>query len=502
MVFSSSVFLFAFLPAILAVYYVSPRKIRNIIIVIFSLFFYAWGEPVYVFLMMASIVINWIAGRAIGGATSRRRLYLILAIIINIGIIGFFKYEGFVADNINALFRMTLIPNLKLPLPIGISFFSLHAISYLVDTYRSKTPPQKKLLNLGMYIAIFPALIAGPIIRYEHIHEQIDNRRENLTDFASGLRLFAIGLAKKVLLANNVAIIANAMLHSNPTSIGLVGTWGGIIAYSFQIFFDFSGYSDMALGLGKMFGFKLLRNFNYPYISKSITEFWRRWHISLSTFFRDYVYIPLGGNRTKTLRWVINLAIVWGLTGLWHGAAWNYILWGLYYGLILILEKLVYGKLLAKLPRFIQHLYVIFIFIFGWVFFWITDAGQIFAYFGSMIGLHGLTGSMTFWELQVWNYWPLFIICAVASTPIIPWLRKHIENYLSGRKNKFDSAPVKGNEQPPFVGLDREAVTLTSHKGIVFTINTVVDICLLGLLILSVFSIVSGSYSPFIYFQF
>lgn len=502
MVFSSSVFLFAFFPLVVVAYYVSPRKIRNVVLLVFSLFFYAWGEPVYVFLMIFSILVNWSMGLAIGKTITRKKLYLIFALVVNLGILGFFKYEGFIADNINALAGTILIQNLELPLPIGISFFTLQAVSYIVDVYRGKVTPQKKLLNLGMYIAMFPQLIAGPIVRYETIEDQVNNRKETLDGFMSGLRLFIIGLAKKVLLANTVAILADQMLASNPGDIGFIGAWGGIIAYSFQIFFDFSGYSDMAIGLGKMFGFTYLRNFNYPYISKSITEFWRRWHISLSSFFRDYIYIPLGGNRVSRGRWVFNIALVWGLTGLWHGASWNYVFWGFYYGTLLILEKMVYGKTLARLPHVVQHLYTIIIFVIGWVFFWITDPTQLVEYFASMFGANGFTGTKTFWELHVWEYLPVFAICAVASTPVIPWIRKKIEGYLQGTIVEEDAAPMKGNEHPPAVALAESARDVSSQKGLVMTISIVVDIALFALLVLSIFSVVSGSYNPFIYFQF
>ena len=506
MVFSSSVFLFGFFPIVLAVYYlvrIARKEFRNATLLILSLVFYAWGEPVYVALMVVSILTTWGMGRVIDAAGNRKKAYLILALAIHLAILGFFKYEGFVADNINLLFGYTIVPDLELPLPIGISFFTLQAITYLVDIYREKANPQGSLLNLGLYIAMFPPLIAGPIVRYETVEDQIKNREENLEDFASGLRLFAIGLAKKVLLADNVALLAKHMLETQPSDIGLIGAWGGIIAYSFQIFFDFAGYSDMAIGLGKMFGFKYLRNFNYPYIAKSITEFWQRWHISLSTFFRDYVYIPLGGNRLSKRRWVLNIVLVWGLTGLWHGAAWNFILWGLYYGVFLIIEKLFLGRVLEKLPRAVQHCYAILIFVCGWVFFWISDPAQIAGYFASMLGLHGLTGTMTFWELTVWEYWPIFVVCTLASTPVIPWLRGRIESYVAGQTGVVPAAaPVKGNEQPPTVSLSLLALKSSSHRGLVIIVGVVVDVALFALLVMSAFAIVSGSYSPFIYFQF
>lgn len=297
MVFSSTSFLLAFLPITLALYFAMPtRPLKNVLLLAVSLLFYAWGEPVYVLLMVASILANWLFAILIDQPIThaRKRFLLVVNLVVNLSILGFFKYESFLATNINNLLGFQVIPDLQLPLPIGISFFTLQAVSYVIDVYREEVPAQKNPLYLGMYISMFPQLIAGPIVRYQTIQDQVLNRQENLKDFSAGLRLFIVGLAKKVLLANTVAILATKMLEMGGENIGAVGAWAGLAAYTFQIFFDFSGYSDMAIGLGKMFGFKYLRNFNYPYISKSATEFWRRWHISLSTFFRDYVYIPLG----------------------------------------------------------------------------------------------------------------------------------------------------------------------------------------------------------------
>ena len=301
MVFSSATFLFVFMPIFFALYFIVPGRIaKNTLLLLASLVFYAWGEPVYVVLMLVSIVMNWVFGLAAGamrnsGSKRSKQLVLLCAVCFNVAVIGFFKYEGFVADNINALVGSNVVPNLELPLPIGISFYTLQALSYVVDVHRGDVNPQRNVLYLGMYVACFPQLIAGPIVRYSTIQEQVVGRRETLERFASGMRLFIIGLSKKTLLANTVAILAQQMLSMGGPQIGMLGAWAGLIAYTFQIYFDFSGYSDMAIGLGRMMGFEYLRNFNYPYISKSITEFWRRWHISLSTFFRDYVYIPLGG---------------------------------------------------------------------------------------------------------------------------------------------------------------------------------------------------------------
>ena len=325
MIFSSSTFLLVFLPLTVICYFlVLGRACKNILLLLASLVFYAWGEPVYLFLMIVSIIVNWGFGVAIGSTHGpARKALLALDVTANLGILGFFKYEGFLAANVNALLGHALIPDLQLPLPIGISFYTLQALSYVVDVYRDEVPPQRNPLYLGMYIAMFPQLVAGPIVRYSTIQDQILHRHESLRDFAAGARLFCVGLAKKVLLANTVAILATNMLAEGGPAIGAIGAWAGLAAYTFQIFFDFSGYSDMAIGLGKMFGFKYLRNFNYPYISRSVTEFWRRWHISLSSFFRDYVYIPLGGNRVTPPRWVCKVAGVLLHTGFWQRDAWN-----------------------------------------------------------------------------------------------------------------------------------------------------------------------------------
>ena len=397
MVFSSATFLLFFLPISVALYYLMPgRAAKNGWLFAASLVFYAWGEPVYIWLMLVSVLGNWLFGIAIGsGPKARRRALLVADLALNLALLGFFKYEGFLAGNVNSLLGAQVVPDLELSLPIGISFYTLQAVSYIVDVYRGEVAPQRNVVYLGMYIACFPQLVAGPIVRYSTIQDQVENRRENLADFCAGLRLFSVGLAKKVLLANVVAVLADKMLAMGGPAVGAVGAWAGLLAYTFQIYFDFSGYSDMAIGLGKMFGFKYLRNFNYPYLSKSAAEFWRRWHISLSSFFRDYVYIPLGGSRVRTPRWVFNIAVVWAITGLWHGAAWNFVLWGVYYGVLLVCEKLVWGRALAKLPGLVQHAYGILVFMLGWLVFWIGDMGamRLYAVGAHLLGVRaGLRG--------------------------------------------------------------------------------------------------------------
>ena len=508
------------MPVFFILYFLCPgRKVKNTWLLIASLFFYAWGEPVYIALMVSSIFANWAFGIAIGKAAGdspegsgvgaphngREKALLSAACVFNILVIGFFKYEGFVAANVNALVGAPVVPDLELPLPIGISFYTLQALSYVIDVYRREVEPQRNVLFLGMYIACFPQLIAGPIVRYQTIQEQVLGRKETLSDFSSGLRLFIVGLSKKVLLANTCAILADSMLTQGGASIGAVGAWGGLIAYTFQIFFDFSGYSDMAIGLGRMMGFSYLRNFNYPYISKSISEFWRRWHISLSTFFRDYIFIPLGGSRVSTARNIFNISVVWATTGLWHGAAWNYIGWGIYYGALLIAEKYLWGDALKKLPNAVQHIYCIAIFVFGWSFFWITDPSQLIPYWQAMIGQYGLTGTSTFWELMVWSYWPVFVICTVASLPVCPYLKHRFVAWVEGREpGDFMRESIvnpKHHASNELCALDVEPET--PRKARALAVAAVLwDACLLVLLVASCASVVSGSFNPFIYFQF
>ena len=501
------------MPIVLAAYFLVPtRGLKNVWLLVASLFFYAWGEPVYVLLMIASILANWVFGLAVGArrfhegrdATLKRAL-LVLAVVFNVAVIGFFKYEGFVAENINALLGASVVPDLDLPLPIGISFYTLQALSYVIDVYRGEVDPQRNVLYLGMYIACFPQLIAWPIVRYQTIQSQVVGRRETLAGFAGGMRLFVVGLAKKVLLANTVAILATKMLEMGGPAIGAAGAWAGLIAYTFQIFFDFSGYSDMAIGLGRMMGFEYLRNFNYPYISKSITEFWRRWHISLSTFFRDYVYIPLGGSRCSKARHIANIAIVWAVTGLWHGAAWNYVGWGIYYGALLICEKYVWGSALSRAPGVVRHLYTIAVFVFGWSFFWITDPAQLVSYWQALVGQFGLTGTSSFWELTAWEYWPVFLVCAVASTPVCPFVKERflawVEDRSPVRIREEGIASTRRLDTPALCTFDAQPAT--SAKRAAFEVAAVAyDVALLILLFVSCASVVSGSFNPFIYFQF
>ena len=377
MVFSSFTFLFIFLPLVLLTYFLAKkRQLRNIVLLVFSLIFYAWGEPVYVLLMLLSIIVNYFIALKIERRKRGKKKWMIIDVIFNLGVIGFFKYGNFIIQNINGIFHSN-IGEMNLALPIGISFYTFQVLSYVIDVYRKTVPAQKSMVNLGMYVTLFPQLIAGPIVRYETVAEEIENRKENFSEVVEGLKRFFIGLGKKVLIANQMALIADTIYGGDLANTGTVSLWLAAISYTLQIYFDFSGYSDMAIGLGRMFGFHFLENFNYPYIAKSITDFWRRWHISLSTWFRDYVYIPLGGNRVSTLKWLRNILVVWLLTGLWHGASWNFILWGVYYGVILIIEKVFLGRIIEKLPKVLQHIYALFFIIIGWVIFRVEDFSQM-----------------------------------------------------------------------------------------------------------------------------
>ena len=379
MVFSSFSFIFFFLPITLFIYFISNDKYKNIIICISSLIFYAWGEPKYIILMIISIFVNYLIAIIMGGnrkiKRKKRTIMLVIAIIFNILILTFFKYGNFIITNINLLFKSN-ISLLGLKLPIGISFYTFQILSYVIDVYKGNAKVQKNIIKLCTYISLFPQLIAGPIVRYKDIEKQLDSRKINRDKVVSGISRFVIGLSKKILIANNVALISNYIYNVNPTNSTFL-LWLAAISYTLQIYFDFSGYSDMAIGLGKILGFEFLENFNYPYISKSITDFWHRWHISLSTWFRDYVYIPLGGNRVNMVLHIRNIFIVWLLTGIWHGAAWNFIIWGIYYALFLLLEKFIYGKFLDKMPNIIKHIYTLFIVVIGWVIFRVENISQL-----------------------------------------------------------------------------------------------------------------------------
>jgi len=471
MLFSSLPFLFGFLPLFFLVYFtIKKRTVRNIILLVFSLVFYAWGEPIYVFLMMFSIGFDYFFGYQVSKyiAEDNRKTakrFVIASVVMNLSILGFFKYTDFIIGNLRLIPALSGLEPLGLALPIGISFYTFQTMSYTIDIYRGHAKVQKNVTSFGAYVAAFPQLVAGPIIRYHTISEQLSERNESFENFAIGLRRFSAGMAKKVLIANNVAALADGILAMSGKEYGALGAWLAIIAYSLQIYFDFSGYSDMAIGLGRMMGFKYLENFDYPYISKSITEFWRRWHISLGTFFRDYLYIPLGGNRVSVPRWILNLMIVWFLTGLWHGAAWTFILWGLYFGALLLVEKLFLQNNILKIPG-LNRVYTIAAFMFGWVIFRADSVAHIGEILASMFGANGAGSFMMLAENEVVQIPYLIAIVAgiICSMPV----SKYVKAFLS-------DSPVG------------EAIT---------------DIASVAALTYCVFSLVVGSYNPFIYFIF
>lgn len=429
MVFSSLLFLFLYLPVIFIIYYITPYKFRNLFLLLANLVFYGWGEPVFVCLMIFSTLVDYTHGYFINKYRDNKKVakrFVVSSVIINLGLLGFFKYTGFITNTLNVLPFLD-IPSLAIPLPIGISFYTFQTMSYSIDVYRGDAPVQKNIITFGTYVSLFPQLIAGPIVRYKDVAYQLDHRKETFSQINHGVKLFLAGLSKKVLIANQMGLLWDS-LRGTMEQNGIIANWIGIIAYSFQIYFDFSGYSDMACGLGNMFGFEFLKNFNYPYISKSITDFWRRWHISLSTWFREYVYIPLGGNRKGVFRNIINLLIVWGLTGFWHGASFNFILWGLYFGIILIIEKFVLKRFLDNLPSVLQHIYSLVIILFGWLIFYFEDMGEMGRYLVSMFNVsNGLLNHDAL--VMVLSYLPLLIAAGIASTPVASKLYDKLKDW-------------------------------------------------------------------------
>lgn len=421
MVFSSLIFLFRFLPLILLIYYIVPGKFKNMVLLSGSLVFYAWGEPKYVLIMIFSTLVNYVFGILIEDFKKKDKIsatkYMVVAsVIVNLSVLGFFKYADLLINTANKLtgsgFHL-----LEIALPVGVSFYTFQTMSYTIDVYRENVAAQRNIITFGTYVTMFPQLIAGPIVKYKSVADELNNRKENVDTFADGIGRFITGLGKKVLLANNIGNLWDTIKAVNPENMSVLSAWLGIIAFTFQIYFDFSGYSDMAIGLGKMFGFNFEENFNYPYISKSVTEFFRRWHISLGTWFREYVYIPLGGNRCSTYKHIRNILVVWILTGLWHGASYNFMLWGLYYGVILILEKIFLKKYIDRLPAFIQHIYTLLIVITGWVIFSFEDMGQLGRYLKTMFNV---TGGEIYDDQSIYLLYThvvLLIILIVASTP-------------------------------------------------------------------------------------
>ena len=460
MLFSSIPFLFYFLPAVLILYFLVPRKLKNTVLLLFSLVFYGWGEPKYVFLMAATICLFYGCGIAIGKCQSQgwKRFYLITSIVVSLALLGIFKYADFFIGSVNAV-AGTQIPLMKLALPIGISFYTFQCLSYTVDVYRGNAQVQRNLIHFGAYVSLFPQLIAGPIVRYVDVAQQLENRTHSWDDFALGIRRFLVGLAKKILLANQLGALTEIFRASGDKSV--LFYWMYAIAFSLHIYFDFSGYSDMAIGLGRIFGFRFIENFNYPYLSRSIAEFWRRWHMSLGSWFRDYVYIPLGGNRVSKLRWVFNILVVWMLTGLWHGAAWNFVLWGLLYAVFLLLEKWLP---LDNLPVLLRRGYVLLVVVIGFVLFNATSLSQAASDIGGMFGFGGvpLVSAPALYYLR--SYGPLFLLGFVGATPVV----KQVAGKISQTR----------------IGAVLEPVLL------------------IALLLICTGYLVDGSFNPFLYFRF
>lgn len=458
MVFSSLIFLFFFLPAVLFCYYIVPTRFiraRNMVLLLFSLFFYFYGEPKLIIMLVLSILMNYLFGLSM--RSRYRKSLLIFCITANLTLLGVFKYLNFFIRTADGLLGLN-IQLTSIVMPIGISFYTFQALSYVIDVYRSEVPPQHDPFSLALYVSMFPQLIAGPIVRYHDVNEQLAVRSHSVAQFSDGISRFVFGLSKKVLLSNVFAQIADGIFAYQPAELSTAAAWLGAIGYTLQIYFDFSGYSDMAIGLGKMFGFTFLENFNYPYISRSVTEFWRRWHISLSTWFRDYVYIPLGGNRCSPARHICNLLVVWTLTGFWHGANWTFMAWGLYFGILLILEKKFLSRLIERLPMILRHVYALFFIIIGWVFFRSDSMNLAMQYIGRMFSSNvPVNGFVTEYLIR---FWPYLLFGVVLSAPVFP----RLTNTRAWR---------------------------------------VLEIPILGILgLLCVMSLLASSYNPFIYFRF
>ena len=466
MLFSSIPFLYYFLPSVLILYFLVPKKLKNTVLLISSLVFYGWGEPKYVIMMVASIIIGFVSGLLIEATNekSKKKLILTINIIINLGFLGFFKYSNFFIENFNNVTGLSF-KLLNVALPIGISFYTFQILSYAVDVYRGTVKAQKKLINLATYITMFPQLIAGPIVRYSDIVDSLTERKINFEKISTGLRRFIIGLSKKILLANALGELCVTFKASDDKS--LLFYWLYAVAFCLQVYFDFSGYSDMAIGLGKILGFEFMENFNFPFISKSIAEFWRRWHISLGSWFRDYVYIPLGGNRVKKSKWFFNILVVWFLTGFWHGAAWNFIIWGLYFVIFLVFEKTTVGKFITK-THVLNRIYTLFFIIISFVIFDAVNMSEAFSYIKAMVGLVNIPLASNEFIYYFKEYAVILLLGLIGATPFVK----------------------------------KTATKLTEIKGVKVIVNVFEPIILIFLLVLVTAYLVDGSFNPFLYFRF
>lgn len=473
MVFSSVLFLFLFLPAVFFAYFLIPQKyrtLRNLVLLLFSLAFYYYGEPKLITIMLLSILINYISGVAISYSKKKalKKLFLIFAVVINIGLLGYYKYFNFFAENFASLFGIS-INVAKVILPIGISFYTFQGLSYVIDVYRNNAPIQKNPINIALYISLFPQLIAGPIVRYNTVAEEINVRKETASDFAEGIKRFMFGFSKKMLLANTMGAVADEIFALDVSSLNFDLAWLGAISYEFQIFFDFSGYSDMAIGLGLMFGFHFLENFNFPLISKSVTEFWRRWHISLGTWFRDYVYIPLGGNRVSPSRHILNIFVVWTLTGFWHGANWTFMAWGIYFGILLILEKFFILKILNNIPKVFSHIYTLILVTVSWVIFRSDNISSALIYISKMFTING---NITDRFLYLFSQHKIeLVLCIIASIPISRYIKE-------------------------------KAKMLKNEKLKTFLLLYPVGLFAALIFAISILYLINSTFNPFIYFRF
>jgi len=467
LVFSTIFFLFTYFPIVLFLHYVTPLRYRNALLLVVNLIFYGWKRPAYLLIMFASIGIDYVHGLLVekakaAGNDKRARRYVGQSVVFNLALLGFFKYWDFIAGSLAAV-GLDVLPRLGMELPIGISFYTFQTMSYTIDVYRGDAKAQRSIVNFGTFVTLFPQLIAGPILKYKDLADQIDERDYPVERFAAGVQIFTVGLAKKVLLANNIGALWESYKAMPAAQLTTAGAWLGILAFSLQLYFDFSGYSDMAVGLGQMLGFEFMGNFNYPYISRSITDFWRRWHISLSSWFRDYLYIPLGGSRVGRGRLIFNLMMVWAATGIWHGANWNFLLWGVYYGVLLTLEKLVWGEGLKRLPAAVQHLYALFLVLVGWALFSLEDFSQLGPYLAAMFGFAGGGGADGAFLYYLRSYGPTLAVAVLGCTP----LAKRLWHRLPDRAQRI-ACPV----------------------------------LMLAALLLSTAYLVDGTYNPFLYFQF
>lgn len=474
MVFSSMTFLFMFLPIVLILYYLSPMKGKNLIILVSGLIFYAWGEPVYVVIMIFSTLVDYTAGRIMDKFDDNKRarlICLIISVIINLGLLGVFKYSSFVIGSLNSMFSLS-IPDPQLPLPIGISFFTFQSMSYTMDLYMRHVKVQKNVISFTSYVSLFPQIVAGPIVRYADVANEIDSREIRMDMVASGIGIFIRGMAKKILLANNIGVIWTSVKAME--NVPALTAWLGILAFTFQIYFDFSGYSDMAVGLGKMLGFNFPQNFDHPYTSKSVSEFWRRWHITLGSWFKSYVYFPLGGNRGGLIKTIRNLLIVWFLTGLWHGASVNFVMWGLYFGVIIIAERLFLGKILAKIPNIFSWLYTFLIVVFGWVLFEFREMAQIGSFMGALFGANGGADTQSLYLLM--SNIVVFVACAIGSSNLVRRILKPTN--LAKTTTKKAVAHFRTN--------------FSYYK-------IAAELCLF---IITICYLVNSSYNPFLYYNF